>query len=105
MSGCTGHLADPDQKSQLALVWYDKRGLTSRYRDSSFLVPTLRVETLATRWRPYDAAKIQPFKHMVEVLIEDIGYEEIGAKVKKPLEGIKIAGYVGCQTGPLRDRW
>ncbi len=37
-------------------------------------------------------------KHMAEVLIEDIGYEEIGAKVKKPLEGIKIAGYVGCQT-------
>ncbi|MCG6861402.1 MAG: heterodisulfide reductase, partial [Chromatiaceae bacterium] len=39
-----------------------------------------------------------PIKHMAEVLIEDIGYEEIGAKVKKPLEGIKIAGYVGCQT-------
>ena len=39
-----------------------------------------------------------PIKHMCEVLIEDIGYEAIGAKVKKPLEGIKIAGYVGCQT-------
>jgi len=39
-----------------------------------------------------------PIKHMVEVLIEDIGYEEMGAKVKKPLEGIKIASYVGCQT-------
>ena len=37
-------------------------------------------------------------RHMVEVLIEDIGYEEIGAKVTRPLEGIKIAGYVGCQT-------
>ncbi len=39
-----------------------------------------------------------PIKHMVEVLIEDIGYDTIGEKVKKPLEGIKIAGYVGCQT-------
>jgi len=39
-----------------------------------------------------------PIKHMAEVLIEDIGYDAIGAKVKKPLEGIKIAGYVGCQT-------
>ena len=39
-----------------------------------------------------------PIKHMAEVLIQDIGFEEIGAKVKKPLEGIKIAGYVGCQT-------
>jgi heterodisulfide reductase subunit B2 len=39
-----------------------------------------------------------PIKHMAEVLIQDIGYEAIGAKVKKPLAGIKIAGYVGCQT-------
>lgn len=37
-------------------------------------------------------------RHMVEVLIEDIGFDEIGSKVKKPLEGLKIAGYVGCQT-------
>lgn len=37
-------------------------------------------------------------RHMVEVLIEDFGYEELGRHVTKPLEGIKIAGYVGCQT-------
>jgi heterodisulfide reductase subunit B len=37
-------------------------------------------------------------RHMVEVLVEDIGMDAISAKVKKPLEGIKIAGYVGCQT-------
>ena len=35
---------------------------------------------------------------MVEVLIEDLGYEEIGKHVTKPLEGLKIAGYVGYQT-------
>lgn len=40
----------------------------------------------------------QPVRHMVEVLIEDFGYEELGKHVKKPLEGMKIAGYVGCQT-------
>jgi heterodisulfide reductase subunit B len=40
----------------------------------------------------------QKIRHMVEVLIEDLGYEKIGKPVKKPLEGIKIAGYVGCQT-------
>jgi heterodisulfide reductase subunit B len=37
-------------------------------------------------------------RHMVEVLIEDVGYAEISSKVTRPLEGIKIAGYVGCQT-------
>jgi heterodisulfide reductase subunit B len=35
---------------------------------------------------------------MVEVLIEDLGFDEIGRGVKKPLGGIKFAGYVGCQT-------
>jgi heterodisulfide reductase subunit B len=39
-----------------------------------------------------------PVRHMVEVLIEDLGYDELKKPVKKPLEGIKIAGYVGCQT-------
>ena len=37
-------------------------------------------------------------RHMVEVLIEDLGYDELAAPVKKPLDGLKIAGYVGCQT-------
>lgn len=37
-------------------------------------------------------------RHMTEVLIEDIGFEAMKEKVVRPLEGIKIAGYVGCQT-------
>ena len=40
----------------------------------------------------------QKARHMVEVLIEDIGYEALGKGVKNPLKGIKFAGYVGCQT-------
>lgn len=37
-------------------------------------------------------------KHMVEVLIEDFGYDELAKPVVNPLQGIKFAGYVGCQT-------
>jgi len=37
-------------------------------------------------------------RHMVEVLVEDIGFAGMKAPVVKPLEGMKIAGYVGCQT-------
>jgi len=37
-------------------------------------------------------------KHMVEVMIEDFGYEALAKHVVKPLEGLKFAGYVGCQT-------
>ena len=40
----------------------------------------------------------RPAKHMVEVILEDIGLDAVKAKVKKPLTGLKIAGYVGCQT-------
>ena len=39
-----------------------------------------------------------PIRHMAEVLVEDIGFDALKDGVKKPLEGIKIAGYVGCQT-------
>ena len=37
-------------------------------------------------------------RHMTEVLIEDVGFDAMKEKVVRPLEGIKIAGYVGCQT-------
>jgi heterodisulfide reductase subunit B len=37
-------------------------------------------------------------RHMVEVLVEDIGFAGLKAPVVKSLEGMKIAGYVGCQT-------
>ena len=37
-------------------------------------------------------------RHMVEVLMEDIGIDTIASGVKNPLEGLTIAGYVGCQT-------
>jgi heterodisulfide reductase subunit B len=37
-------------------------------------------------------------RHFVEVLIEDIGWEGMKKPVTKPLEGLKLAGYVGCQT-------
>jgi heterodisulfide reductase subunit B2 len=37
-------------------------------------------------------------RHMVEVLVEDVGFDAMKQAVVKPLEGLKIAGYVGCQT-------
>lgn len=40
----------------------------------------------------------QEVRHMVEVLIEDLGYDELKKPMVKSLEGIKFAGYVGCQT-------
>lgn len=37
-------------------------------------------------------------RHACEVLVNDVGIDKIKAKVTKPLTGLKVAGYVGCQT-------
>ena len=37
-------------------------------------------------------------RHILDVLYNDVGVETIKAKVAKPLNGLKIAGYVGCQS-------
>lgn len=36
-------------------------------------------------------------RHVLDVLVNDIGKEAIQAKVTRPLEGLKIAPYYGCQ--------
>lgn len=53
-------------------------------------------EALAAGGRSYDGSLY--VRHICEVLVNDIGMDAIKAKVKKPLSGIKVAGYVGCQT-------
>ncbi len=40
----------------------------------------------------------QNVRHMAEVLVEDLGFDELKKGVKNPLRDLKIAGYVGCQT-------
>ncbi len=37
-------------------------------------------------------------RHACEVLVNDVGIEQIEKRVTNPLEGLKVAGYVGCQT-------
>ncbi|OGO17280.1 MAG: hypothetical protein A2Z14_18655 [Chloroflexi bacterium RBG_16_48_8] len=41
-------------------------------------------------------------KHLIEVFAQDVGPEEISTKVSKPLDGLKVAPYYGCQI--LRPR-
>ncbi len=36
-------------------------------------------------------------RHLLDVFVNDIGYEAIGARVKKSLAGLKVAPYYGCQ--------
>lgn len=37
-------------------------------------------------------------RFILDVLVNDVGIEKIAASVKKSLKGLKVAGYVGCQS-------
>jgi heterodisulfide reductase subunit B len=89
--------ANPGQDvvATCAACWLSTRESKDRLLEDSQLMKETN-EALAAAGLKVQAN--QKIRHMVEVLIEDFGYDELGAKVQKPLEGIKIAGYVGCQT-------
>src|SRR5512137_1558578 len=38
-----------------------------------------------------------PVRHPLDVLINDVGLDAIKQKVRKPLKGLKVASYYGCQ--------
>ncbi len=35
-------------------------------------------------------------RHLLDVIVEDVGYEAIAAKVTTPLKGLRVAPYYGC---------
>jgi len=89
--------ANPDQDvvATCAACWLATRETRERLLHSDSLMKETN-EALAAAGLKVEAK--QEVRHMVEVLIEDFGYDGLAQHVKKPLEGIKIAGYVGCQT-------
>jgi heterodisulfide reductase subunit B len=89
------HNPDQDIVATCAACWLSTREASERFNDDENMFKEAN-EALAEAGMKL--TNKTPIRHMAEVLIEDIGYEEIGKGVKKPLEGVKIAGYVGCQT-------
>lgn len=53
-------------------------------------------EALGAGGRSYDGSL--HVRNMVEVLVNDVGMNKIKEQVKSPLKGLKVAGYIGCQT-------
>ncbi|MCD6289523.1 MAG: CoB--CoM heterodisulfide reductase iron-sulfur subunit B family protein [Anaerolineae bacterium] len=43
----------------------------------------------------YDPGSIQ-VRHLLDVIVNDVGYDAIKAKVSKPLSGLRVAPYYGC---------
>ena len=78
-----------------AACWLGARETRERLTHSDTLMADMN-DILKDAGLSYEGK--QPVRHMVEVLIEDLGFEEMAKHVVRPLEGVKIAGYVGCQT-------
>ena len=89
------HNAGQDIVATCAACWLSTREAAERLHEDQSLLAECNTALAEAGLKLRNQTSM---KHMAEVLIEDIGLEAIAAKVKKPLEGIKIAGYVGCQT-------
>jgi heterodisulfide reductase subunit B len=89
------HLPGQDIVATCAACWLGSRETKERLDHTSQLMKETN-EALAAAGLNYKGEV--NIRHMVEVLVEDIGYEGIKKPVVKSLQGIKFAGYIGCQT-------
>ena len=89
------HLPGQDIVATCAACWLNARESKEKLTHSSALLAETNEALKEAGLKFKNVASV---RHMVEVLIEDLGYEELGRHVVKPLEGVKFAGYVGCQT-------
>jgi heterodisulfide reductase subunit B len=89
------HLPGQDIVATCAACWLSAREAKERLDASSDLMRETNEALAAAGLNYKGTAEV---RHMVEVLIEDIGYDGLKAPAVKTLDGIKFAGYVGCQT-------
>ena len=89
------HNAGQDMVATCAACWLASREAKERLDHSAEMKADANVALKEAGLEYKGQAQA---RHMVEVLIEDIGMEALQSGVKNPLKGIKFAGYVGCQT-------
>ena len=89
------HLQGQDIVATCAACWLGARETRDRLDASPQLMADTNEALKAAGLEYGGDASV---RHMVEVLIEDIGYDALAKPVVKPLQGMRFAGYVGCQT-------
>ncbi len=89
------HNPDQDIVATCAACWLSTKEASERLHEDENMFKDINTALAEANLKLTNKT---PVRHMAEVLIEDIGYDALADGVKKPLEGIKIAGYVGCQT-------
>jgi heterodisulfide reductase subunit B len=89
------HNPGQDIVATCAACWLATKEASERFKDDENFFQEANTVLAEAKLKMTNQT---PIRHMCEVLIEDIGYDKLAEGVKKPLEGVKIAGYVGCQT-------
>jgi heterodisulfide reductase subunit B len=68
----------------------------AQMREDAKLDTTVNT-ALAAGGLHYDAGSLK-VRHLLDLVCHDIGYDAVKAKVVKPLHGLKVAAYYGCQV-------
>jgi heterodisulfide reductase subunit B len=96
----------PDTLVAPCSACYVNLAKTDRYvRESPILREALN-EALAADGLHYTPGAMT-VRHLLEVLIEDVGLDEVARHVTRPLHGLRVASYLGCLVSrPDHDgRW
>ncbi len=89
------HLPGQDMVSGCPACWLASRETAERLHESGTLMAEANEALKEVGLNFKGSVKA---RHLVEVLVEDVGFDAMKAPVVKPLQGLKLAGYVGCQT-------
>jgi heterodisulfide reductase subunit B len=68
---------------------------TDHYMTESPKLAAQVNEALAAGGLQYDPGSVF-VRHLLDVIVDDIGYEAVMARVQKPLFGLRVAPYYGC---------
>lgn len=84
-----------DVVSPCAACYLNTHAINEEIRDNPQSAADVN-EALAEAGKSYDGSLL--VRHSCEVLITEIGVDAIKKAVTRPLTGLKVAGWVGCQT-------
>ncbi len=68
---------------------------TDRYMMESSKLAADVNEALAAGGLHYTPGTVR-VRHLLEVIVNDVGYDAVAARVSKPLTGLRVAAYYGC---------
>jgi heterodisulfide reductase subunit B len=66
-----------------------------RYLEDSPKLSAKVNDALGAGGLHYDAGTLR-IRHLLDVIVNDVGYDKIGAQVRSPLAGLRVAPYYGC---------